>query len=71
MGMGKEVDMESGGSGSAQLDGAASCGEDQDDDLLFAAHQQPQNRQQQQNGSQAKKKRYHRHTAHQIQEMEA
>ncbi|CAA6669633.1 unnamed protein product [Spirodela intermedia] len=63
--------MESGGSGSAQLDGAASCGEDQDDDLLFASQQQPQNRQQQQNGSQAKKKRYHRHTAHQIQEMEA
>ncbi|XP_078437977.1 homeobox-7 [Wolffia australiana] len=68
MGMNKEMEMESGGSGSAQLDGAAS-GDEQDDDSLFAVHQQPQGRQQ--NGSQAKKKRYHRHTAHQIQEMEA
>ena len=62
----KEVEMESGGSGSLQLDGAASCGEEQNDDHLYGSLQQ-----QQQNSGQPKKKRYHRHTTHQIQEMEA
>ncbi|KAJ9549609.1 hypothetical protein OSB04_022152 [Centaurea solstitialis] len=53
---GKE-EMDSGGSGSDQIEGGLS-GNDQDAD-------------QQQQQPPAKKKRYHRHTAHQIQEMEA
>ena len=48
-------EMDSGGSGSDQIEGGLS-GNDQDAD-----QQQPP----------TKKKRYHRHTAHQIQEMEA
>ncbi|KAG1362009.1 Homeobox-leucine zipper protein ROC3 [Cocos nucifera] len=53
----KEEEMES-GSGSGHMDGV-SCGEEQD------------NEQQAQEPPAKKKKRYHRHTAHQIQEMEA
>lgn len=76
-----EMDMElSGGSGSAHLDGLLSFA-DVDDDR---PEQKPQHSglelqttvdagQQQQlaTGANGKKKRYHRHTAHQIQQMEA
>ncbi|RZR97164.1 hypothetical protein BHM03_00026283 [Ensete ventricosum] len=63
-GGGKEEEMES-RSGSGPLDGVLSCGEDHDNELqqppLLPQLQQPA----------GKKKRYHRHTARQIQEMEA
>ncbi|XP_039142308.1 homeobox-leucine zipper protein ROC3 [Dioscorea cayenensis subsp. rotundata] len=57
----REEEMES-GSGSGHVDGL-SCGEEQDTDT--------QQQQQQTQPSGSKKKRYHRHTARQIQEMEA
>ncbi|XP_064964795.1 homeobox-leucine zipper protein ROC3-like isoform X2 [Musa acuminata AAA Group] len=60
----KEEEMES-RSGSGPLDGVLSCGEDHDNEL----QQPPPPSQLQQTA--AKKKRYHRHTARQIQEMEA
>ncbi|MQL94677.1 hypothetical protein Taro_027339 [Colocasia esculenta] len=77
-------EMELSGSASGQLDGGS--GEDHDDELLFATppqnqqgaqqaqnqaqSSQQQNDQQQNGDGQPKKKRYHRHTPHQIQEME-
>ncbi|KAK1286470.1 Homeobox-leucine zipper protein ROC3 [Acorus calamus] len=65
LGLGKEEDiMESGGSGSGHVDGL-SCGEEHDNDKLNH-HPKPQLE-----NPQSKKKRYHRHTARQIQEMEA
>ncbi|XP_072963292.1 homeobox-leucine zipper protein ROC3 [Typha angustifolia] len=69
MGMGrgvaKEEEMESGGSGSGHVDGL-SCGEGEENDQLQQPFQQQDPLQ-----PAAKKKRYHRHTARQIQEMEA
>ncbi|XP_042406781.1 homeobox-leucine zipper protein ROC3-like isoform X1 [Zingiber officinale] len=73
MGMSKEEEMES-GSGSGPLDGGVlSCGEEHDDELmqqhplLLPPPPQPPSQQ----PAAGKKKRYHRHTARQIQEMEA
>nr|CAD1845050.1 unnamed protein product [Ananas comosus var. bracteatus] len=75
-GAAKEEEVESGGSGSGHLDGLGSgsghvdglsCGEEHDNEhQKLLQHQQ----QQQTPSGSAKKKRYHRHTAHQIQEME-
>ncbi|XP_062201206.1 homeobox-leucine zipper protein ROC3-like [Phragmites australis] len=72
-----EMDMElSGGSGSGHLDGLLSFA-DVDDDRPEQKPQhggldlQPANGGQQQLVVNGKKKRYHRHTAHQIQQMEA
>jgi hypothetical protein len=79
----KDEEMElSGGSGSGHFDGLLSSFADVDDDR---PEQKPQHggpdiqpagaggKQQQSNqlGVDGKKKRYHRHTAHQIQQMEA
>ncbi|KAL6642632.1 hypothetical protein ACP70R_020813 [Stipagrostis hirtigluma subsp. patula] len=74
-----EMDMElSGGSGSGHLDGLLSFADVDDDrpenkpQLNGLDHQPPDGGQQQQLVSaNGKKKRYHRHTAHQIQQMEA
>ncbi|CAN6288682.1 unnamed protein product [Urochloa humidicola] len=71
-----EMDMElSGGSGSAHLDGLLSFDDDRPDhkppqalDAAAAGQPQPPQLATTANG---KKKRYHRHTAHQIQQMEA
>ncbi|CAL9093116.1 unnamed protein product [Musa textilis] len=62
----KEEEMES-RSGSGPLDGVLSCGEDHDNELQQPPPPPPPQLQQ----PAAKKKRYHRHTARQIQEMEA
>uniref|UniRef100_A0A0D9XMU9 Homeobox domain-containing protein n=1 Tax=Leersia perrieri TaxID=77586 RepID=A0A0D9XMU9_9ORYZ len=67
-----EMDMElSGGSGSAHLDGLLSFADvnDIDDHKPQPNNDQHQNAATTANGG--KKKRYHRHTAHQIQQMEA
>nr|A2ZAI7.2 RecName: Full=Homeobox-leucine zipper protein ROC3; AltName: Full=GLABR 2-like homeobox protein 3; AltName: Full=HD-ZIP protein ROC3; AltName: Full=Homeodomain transcription factor ROC3; AltName: Full=Protein RICE OUTERMOST CELL-SPECIFIC 3 [Oryza sativa Indica Group] len=70
-----EMDMElSGGSGSAHLDGLLSFADvDDDHKPQHSGHDQPPDAAQPSGaaGGNAKKKRYHRHTAHQIQQMEA
>lgn len=69
----KEDEMESGGSGSANVDGFCSFGEEEEKDQqqqLQLPQDQPLQSQSSQPGDK-RKKRYHRHTAHQIQEMES
>uniref|UniRef100_A0A0E0MB47 Homeobox domain-containing protein n=1 Tax=Oryza punctata TaxID=4537 RepID=A0A0E0MB47_ORYPU len=69
-----EMDMElSGGSGSAHLDGLLSFADvDDDHKPQHSGHDQPPDGAQPgAAASNGKKKRYHRHTAHQIQQMEA
>ena len=70
-----EMDMElSGGSGSAHLDGLLSFADvDDDHKPQHSGHDQPPDAAQPSGaaGGNAKKKRYHRHTALQIQQMEA
>jgi len=78
-----EMDMElSGGSGSAHLDGLLSFPDVDDDrpeqkpqhsslELQTTVDAAGQQQQQQLATANGKKKRYHRHTAHQIQQMEA
>ncbi|KAG6477811.1 homeobox-leucine zipper protein ROC3-like isoform X1 [Zingiber officinale] len=68
-GVSKEEEMESGSGSGGPLDGVLSCGEEHDDELL-QRHSLLSPPPSQQQAGRKNKKRYHRHTAHQIQEME-
>jgi hypothetical protein len=69
----KEDELESGRSGSANIDGFCSFGEEEEKDqqqqLQLPQDELPQSQPPQPGDK--RKKRYHRHTAHQIQEMES
>jgi hypothetical protein len=70
----KEDEMESGGSGIANVDGFCSFGEEEEKDQQQQLQLRPQDQLPQSESPQPgdkRKKRYHRHTAHQIQEMES